>query len=127
MKPESQVGLDGLGQKNDNTLVIIEDNADLNAFLTQKLSKTYNIITTETAEKGWEAILGCIPDVIISDVMLPKMDGFALTQKVKTDFRTSHIPVILLTAKGQMDSQIEGTKAGADAYKIGRASCRERV
>jgi AraC-like DNA-binding protein len=48
--------------------------------------------------------------------MLPEMDGFALTQKVKADFRTSHIPVILLTAKGQIDSQIEGTKAGADAY-----------
>jgi signal transduction histidine kinase/DNA-binding response OmpR family regulator/DNA-binding LacI/PurR family transcriptional regulator len=103
-------------EKNENTIVIIEDNADLNYFLKEKLSKNYNTIATETAERGWEEILSHIPDVIISDVMLPEMDGFALTQKVKSDFRTSHIPVILLTAKGQIDSQIEGTKAGADAY-----------
>ena len=100
----------------ENTIVLIEDNTDLNAFLNQKLSKKYNIVALETAEKGWEAILAHIPDLIISDVMLPGMDGFTLTQKVKNDFRTSHIPVILLTAKGQMESQIEGTKAGADAY-----------
>jgi DNA-binding response OmpR family regulator len=102
--------------KNENTVVIIEDNPDLNTFLKEKLSKSYNTIATETAEHGWEEILKHIPDVIISDVMLPEMDGFALTKKVKSDFRTSHIPVILLTAKGQIDSQIEGTKAGADAY-----------
>ena len=100
----------------DNTIIIIEDNIDLNAFLCQKLSKKYNAIALETAEKGWEAILENIPDLIISDVMLPEMDGFTLTQKIKNDFRTSHIPVIILTAKGQMESQIEGAKAGADAY-----------
>lgn len=100
----------------ENTIVLIEDNIDLNAFLNQKLSKNYNIVALETAEKGWEAILQNIPDLIISDVMLPEMDGFTLTQKIKNDFRTSHIPVILLTAKGQMESQIEGAKAGADAY-----------
>lgn len=100
----------------ENTIVLIEDNKDLNSFLTQRLSKNYKIVTHETAEKGWISILENIPDLIISDVMLPGMDGFTLTQKVKNDFRTSHIPVILLTAKGQMESQIEGTKAGADAY-----------
>ncbi len=100
----------------ENTIVLIEDNIDLNAFLNQKLSKKYNIVALETAEKGWAAILENIPDLIISDVMLPGMDGFTLTQKVKNDFRTSHIPVIILTAKGQMESQIEGAKAGADAY-----------
>ena len=100
----------------ENTIVLIEDNIELNAFLSQKLSKNYNIVAHETAERGWEAILEHIPDLIISDVMLPGMDGFTLTQKVKNDFRTSHIPVILLTAKGQMESQITGAKAGADAY-----------
>jgi DNA-binding response OmpR family regulator/anti-sigma regulatory factor (Ser/Thr protein kinase) len=102
--------------KNENTIVIIEDNAELNTFLTQKLSKIYHTIATESAEKGWEEILAHIPDVIISDVMLPDMNGFSLTGKVKNDFRTSHIPVILLTAKGQIESQIEGAKSGADAY-----------
>ncbi len=100
----------------ENSIVVIEDNKDLNAFLTLKLSKNYNIVSLETAERGWSAILEHIPDLIISDVMLPGMDGFTLTLKVKNDFRTSHIPVILLTAKGQMESQIEGAKVGADAY-----------
>lgn len=100
----------------ENTIIIIEDNRDLNLFLNQKLEKNYNVVATENAEEGWEEILSYIPDVIICDVMLPGMDGFTLTQKVKSDFRTSHIPVILLTAKSQIESQIEGTKAGADDY-----------
>lgn len=100
----------------ENTIILIEDNRDLNLFLNQKLEKNYNVIATENAEQGWQEILSYIPDVIICDVMLPGMDGFTLTQKVKSDFRTSHIPVILLTAKSQIESQIEGTKAGADDY-----------
>lgn len=100
----------------ENTIILIEDNRDLNLFLNQKLGKNYNVVATENAEQGWQEILSYIPDVIICDVMLPGMDGFALTQKVKSDFRTSHIPVILLTAKSQIESQIEGTKAGADDY-----------
>jgi signal transduction histidine kinase/DNA-binding response OmpR family regulator len=102
----------------ENTLILIEDSKDLNQFLNEKLSKNYNTVALENAENGWEEILAHIPDVIICDVMLPGMDGFALTQKVKSDFRTSHIPVILLTAKSQIESQIEGTKAGADAYMM---------
>lgn len=100
----------------ENTIILIEDNRDLNLFLNQKLEKQYNVVATENAEHGWQEILSYIPDIIICDVMLPGMDGFALTQKVKSDFRTSHIPVILLTAKSQIESQIEGTKAGADDY-----------
>ncbi len=103
-------------QAFENTLLLIEDSHDLNNFLTRKLETSYSLVSTDNAEKGWEQILSYIPDVIICDVMLPGMDGFTLTQKVKTDFRTSHIPVILLTAKSQIESQIEGTKAGADAY-----------
>ena len=103
-------------QYKDITIVLIEDNPDLNQFLQHKFDKIYHFVHTETAENGWDLILQHIPDVIISDVMLPNMDGFTLTQKVKNDFRTSHIPVILLTAKGLIENQIEGTKAGADAY-----------
>ncbi len=100
----------------ENTLVLIEDNLDLNHFLQDKLAKAYNIVATSNAEDGWNEILTHIPDLIISDVMLPQTDGFMLTKQVKNDFRTSHIPVILLTAKGQIENQIEGIKAGADAY-----------
>lgn len=104
------------GKPLQNTLVLIEDNKDLNLFLKEKLCREYHIVNVTTAEKGWQEILDYIPDLIISDVMLPEMDGFALTKKIKEDFRTSHIPVVLLTAKGQMESQIAGTKAGADAF-----------
>ena len=104
------------GKPLQNTLVLIEDNTDLNLFLKEKLCREYHVVNVTTAEKGWQEILDYIPDLIISDVMLPEMDGFALTKKIKEDFRTSHIPVVLLTAKGQMESQIAGTKAGADAF-----------
>lgn len=115
---ETTLSKDKTAHNFENTLILIEDSKDLNQFLNEKLSKNYNTVALENAEKGWEEILAHIPDIIICDVMLPGMDGFALTQKVKSDFRTSHIPVILLTAKSQMESQIEGTKAGADAYMM---------
>jgi DNA-binding response OmpR family regulator len=102
----------------ENTILLIEDNPDLNHFLNEKIGKDYDCVTSFNAENGWDEILAHIPDLIICDVMLPGMDGFALTQKVKNDFRTSHIPVILLTAKSQIESQIEGTKAGADVYMM---------
>jgi signal transduction histidine kinase/DNA-binding response OmpR family regulator len=98
------------------SLVLIEDNADLSHYIVEKLSRIVSIKSFTTAERGWEGILSLIPDLIICDVMLPGMDGFELTQRVKDDFRTSHIPVILLTAKSQTDAQIEGIKAGADVY-----------
>jgi signal transduction histidine kinase/DNA-binding response OmpR family regulator len=100
----------------ENSLIIIEDNEDMLQFLKTKFQDQYDVYTAKDAEKGWEIILSQIPDIIISDVMLPGKNGFSLTEQVKEDFRTSHIPVILLTAKGQIESQIEGTKAGADAY-----------
>lgn len=106
-----------LGTANETiSLVLIEDNADLSHYIIEKLSKMSSIKAFTTAERGWEGILSLIPDLIICDVMLPGMDGFELTQRVKEDFRTSHIPVILLTAKSQTDAQIEGIKAGADVY-----------
>jgi DNA-binding response OmpR family regulator/anti-sigma regulatory factor (Ser/Thr protein kinase) len=109
---------DGKNNKTDSetSIVIVEDNLDLLQFLSNKFSQFYQVRTSETAEKGWEIILNTIPDVIISDITLPGRDGISLTKQIKEDFRTSHIPVILLTAKGKLESQIEGEKAGADAY-----------
>ena len=102
--------------ESETAIVIVEDNLDLLAFLSNKFSQFYRVRTAQSAENGWQIILNTIPDVIISDVTLPGRDGFSLTQQVKQDFRTSHIPVILLTARGKLESQIEGEKAGADAY-----------
>lgn len=108
--------------KNDdlsvNTILLVEDNEELNFYLRQKLSPSYSVVSTESAEQGWVEILNNIPNLIICDVMLPEMDGFSLTKKIKEDFRTSHIPVVLLTAKEQVESQVEGMNAGADDYVI---------
>ncbi|WP_020607003.1 substrate-binding domain-containing protein [Spirosoma spitsbergense] len=103
------------------TLLVVEDNDELRAFLTARLGKEFDVVAECTGMAGWERALEIIPDLIISDVMMPHsadvaMDGFQLTQRIKTDWRTSHIPVILLTAKGQMESRIEGMRAGADLY-----------
>ncbi|MVM31338.1 substrate-binding domain-containing protein [Spirosoma sp. HMF4905] len=110
-----------LAAKRAGTLLIIEDNDDLRTFLAASLGSQYEIVAESTGEQGWERALEIIPDLIISDVMLSgqssdAMDGLALTQRIKTDLRTSHIPVVLLTANGQLESRIEGTRAGADVY-----------
>ena len=106
----------GVVPEGNVSLVIIEDNPDLLQFLKTKFSANYQVRAAGSAEEGWTIILDMIPDLILSDVTLPNQDGFSLTQQIKEDFRTSHIPVVLLTAKGGMESQIEGTRAGADIY-----------
>lgn len=103
-------------ESHEHTIVIIEDNSDMLRFLSSNFRREYSVYEAENAEDGWEEILKYIPDIIISDVTLPSKNGFALTEQVKEDFRTSHIPVILLTAKSQLESKIEGTRAGADVY-----------
>lgn len=106
----------GAQPRQAGTLLLIEDHDELRDYLMARLGGRFEVLTESTAEQGWERILETIPDLIISDIMLPGMDGIQLTQRVKEDFRTSTIPVILLTAKGQMEDRIEGTRAGADAY-----------
>jgi signal transduction histidine kinase/DNA-binding response OmpR family regulator len=98
------------------TILLVEDNHDLRTFLSTRLRDEYEIVAEENGEEGWQQALEIIPDLIISDVMLPGLDGLQLTQRVKADLRTSHIPVVLLTAKGQMEQRIDGARAGADAY-----------
>lgn len=113
-------------QPSAGTLLVVEDNDDIRTFLTVRLGHEFDVIAAPSGEMGWERALETIPDLIISDVMLldtsatptrqAVMDGIQLTERIKADWRTAHIPVILLTAKGQMESRIEGTRAGADAY-----------
>lgn len=98
------------------TVLLVEDNAEVRAFLAESLCETYEIIQAENGEQGWDAATEQIPDLIISDVMMAEMDGLTLCKKLKTDERTSHIPVILLTAKASVSHQVSGLKTGADAY-----------
>jgi signal transduction histidine kinase/ligand-binding sensor domain-containing protein/DNA-binding response OmpR family regulator len=97
-------------------LLIVEDNQDMREYLCNCLEDNYVIIQAENGEKGFQFALKQSPDIIISDVMMPGMDGFQFCSKIKSDQRTSHIPVILLTAKASGESKIEGLETGADDY-----------
>jgi signal transduction histidine kinase/ligand-binding sensor domain-containing protein/CheY-like chemotaxis protein/AraC-like DNA-binding protein len=98
------------------TVLVVEDNAELKQLVKNTLSHRYHVITAYNGVGGWEIACAEIPDIIISDVMMPEMDGYTLCKKIKTDERTSHIPVILLTAKSSQNEQVTGLEQGADLY-----------
>ncbi len=97
-------------------LLVVEDNADIRDYLSRSLSDRYAVITADDGQQGWEAAQTRIPNVIVSDVMMPVMDGFELCKRVKEDMRTSHIPVILLTARDSLRDKEAGYAAKADSY-----------
>jgi signal transduction histidine kinase/DNA-binding response OmpR family regulator/ligand-binding sensor domain-containing protein len=97
-------------------ILIAEDNEDLKTFIVSSLKSDYHLYTAENGLEAYNLSKEFYPDVIISDVMMPVMDGFELCEKVKNDIEISHIPVILLTAKSSDDSKIIGSEAGADIY-----------
>ena len=101
---------------SDNSILIVEDNVDLRGFLKARLSRHYEIIEANDGVTAVQQAFDIIPDLIICDLMLPGKDGFAITHILKTDVRTSHIPIIHLTAKTSIQSQIEGMKELADSY-----------
>jgi DNA-binding response OmpR family regulator len=97
-------------------LLIVEDNADVRTYIQQVFSDTYQIVIAENGEEGLKEAEKELPDLIISDVMMPKMDGITFCHQIKTTLETSHIPVILLTARTASLFKIEGLKTGADDY-----------
>ncbi|QPH38979.1 response regulator [Pedobacter endophyticus] len=97
-------------------VLVVEDNDEVRAFINSSLAQLYNIYQSVNGLKGFESAIEIIPDIIISDVMMPIMDGLELCRKLKTDERTSHIPVILLTARSAYIHQLNGFENGADAY-----------
>ena len=97
-------------------ILIVEDNPDLRAFISDTLSTKYQIIEAENGQIGIDKAIELIPDLIISDLMMPLKNGFELCETIKREPLTAHIPVILLTAKSAMDSKIMGLKTGADDY-----------
>ncbi|WP_298904210.1 hybrid sensor histidine kinase/response regulator transcription factor [uncultured Psychroserpens sp.] len=97
-------------------LLVVEDDKDIRTFVSSIFNNTYNIIEAENGQVGIDMAIQYIPDVIISDVMMPIQDGIELCNHLKYNELTSHIPIILLTAKVGDDNEIEGLKTGADAY-----------
>ncbi|MFH6602396.1 ATP-binding protein [Maribacter algicola] len=96
--------------------LVVEDNDDLRFHVKNILEKTYHILLAKDGEEGERIALEKIPDIIISDVMMPKKDGFTLCDALKTNAKTSHIPIILLTAKSGQENKMQGLHHGADAY-----------
>ena len=97
-------------------ILIVDDSADVRKYLTNLLKNKYFVAEEENGKKGIKAALELLPDLIISDIMMPSMDGIQFCRKIKTDWRTSDIPVILLTAKASFENKIEGLEIGADEY-----------
>jgi YesN/AraC family two-component response regulator len=97
-------------------LLIVEDNPDVTAYISSFMENDYRILTAENGKEGFKKTIDKYPDLIISDVMMPVMDGFQFCRKLKSDLRTSHILLILLTARADMESKLEGLEFGADDY-----------
>ncbi len=98
------------------TVLIVDDNADIRTYLRSILQSKYSVLEAEDGQRGLELAREQVPDLIVSDVMMPVMNGLEFCQQVKKDIMSSHIPVILLTARALEKHQIEGYESGADAY-----------
>jgi len=125
LTPEPEAGMDkmseipaGEAEKKDNrpTVLVVEDNPDMLAFVVRQLSKEYAVLTATNGEEALQVLDGNYVNLVVSDVVMPVMDGFELCKRIKSDLNYSHIPVILLTAKTNIQSKIEGMELGADAY-----------
>ena len=103
------------GQRKENIL-IVEDNADIRQYLSEELGKSYHILTAENGGEALSIVKEQEIDLILTDVMMPVMDGLQLCKQIKQNLRTCHIPVIILSAKTDLKEQLEGLQVGADDY-----------
>lgn len=108
--------IESTNSDQQTTVLIVEDNADMRNYIRTSLSANYHIIEADNGKDGVRKAQETVPDLIISDVMMPEMDGYMLCENIKTKELTSHIPVILLTAKADRESKLTGLETGADDY-----------
>ncbi len=117
---EKNPGMDNIEEDQSKnfkySMVIIEDDSQIRNYLEEEFSNTYKIFVADNGLTGLELINKNLPDIVISDIIMPGIDGLEVCKKVKNRIETSHIPVILLTAKVEIEYQIEGLETGADAY-----------
>ena len=102
--------------ESKKTILIVEDNIELRTYVKNELKNDYIIKEAENGLEGIEKATKYIPDIIITDVMMPIMDGFELCERIKNDLKTSHIPILMVTAKGMQIDKVKGIDSGADVY-----------
>ena len=100
----------------EHSILLIEDNADMRSFLRLQLENSYEICEAENSSAGLNMAFDIVPDLIICDIILPGDSGLAITEQLKNDIRTSHIPIIILTAKIEIENQLESLRLKADAF-----------
>lgn len=107
---------DNHNKQERHTILIVEDNQELAHYLNSLLAPAFHTLTASNGQEGMEKAMENIPDLILSDVMMPVKDGYDLCNTLKSDFKTNHIPIILLTARADTESRIQGLNKGADDY-----------
>ncbi|MGZ0017630.1 hybrid sensor histidine kinase/response regulator transcription factor [Yeosuana sp. AK3] len=111
-----EVIIDVKKESKKKTILIVEDNSEIRNYISEILKNDFEIMNASHGEEALKIISKNLPDLIVSDVMMPIMDGITLTREIKSNIRTSHIPVILLTARASFTHKIEGFEIGADDY-----------
>lgn len=100
------------------SVLVVEDNGDLRSFLRNCLTRSYNVYTAVNGEEGWQMTLEYMPDLVITDLMMPVVDGFELAERIKGNPTTCHIPIVVLTAKNTLDDRIRGANSGISEYMV---------
>ncbi len=114
LEPEDSIELPKNG--NDSKVLLVEDNKDLRTFIREELSDCYVILEANNGREGMELALRENPELIVTDVMMPEVDGMELCRQLRAHPETSHVPIIMLTAKSSEEHSIEGVEAGADVF-----------
>lgn len=114
--PENGSDITVTTSEHQPVLLIVEDNADMRHYIRKTMADQYQIIEAENGKTGVTLAKESVPDLVISDIMMPEMDGYKLCELIKTNELTSHIPIILLTAKADRESKLTGLETGADDY-----------
>lgn len=118
-RPGFEQGFDNQAEGSEKQmplLLIVDDNAEIRSFVREQFEGVYQILESKNGKLGFETALEAMPDIVITDLMMPVMDGIELCEALKSDILTSHIPVVMLTALATVESRIEGFEKGADDY-----------
>ena len=102
--------------ESQKLILLVEDDIEILNFLDEELSSEYKVLKAKNGDEGWKLIFERIPDLVVSDIIMPGINGLELCKKIKRTLETNHIPVILLTAKTLVEHEIQGLETGADDY-----------